>query len=194
VVDKSLELLARLRREHDPEFEFEVNLSGHSIGNPEIEAAVVASLARHEVDPSALILEITETAAVADVALARDFAERMTELGCAFALDDFGAGFGSFYYLKHLLFDYVKIDGEFVAHVPDSPVDRTIMRSIVGIAHDLGKRTVAEFVAEPAILDVCREEGVDFAQGYLIGRPMPYDEFVERFLPSVAATAPNWER
>ncbi len=191
VIEKSIELLARLRSEHDPEFEFEVNLSGHSIGNPAIEDVIVTSLARHAVDPSALILEITETAAVADVALARDFAERMIDLGCAFALDDFGAGFGSFYYLKHLLFDYVKIDGEFVAHVADSPVDRTIMRSIVGIARDLGKRTVAEFVSDPAILEVCREEGVDFAQGYLIGKPMPYDEFVETLVPTATVRASN---
>ena len=191
VVDKSLELLARMRRDHDPSFEFEVNLSGHSIGNPDIEKAIVASLTTHGVDPSALILEITETAAVADVALARTFAERMTELGCAFALDDFGAGFGSFYYLKHLFFDYVKIDGEFVAHVHESAVDRTIMRSIVGIAHDLGKRTVAEFVSEPEILQVCRDEGVDFAQGYLIGKPVPFDQFVLEFMPSAIGSAPN---
>lgn len=190
VVEHSMAMLAKLRL-IDPEFELEVNLSGHSIGHPDIEQAIRESLARHDVDPAALILEITETAAVADVALARAFAERMTELGCAFALDDFGAGFGSFYYLKHLLFDYVKIDGEFVAQVHHSQVDRTIMRSIVGIARDLGKRTVAEFVSEPAILEVCREEGVDFAQGYLIGKPVPYDDFVAQFMPSVLATAPQ---
>ena len=191
VVDHSLELLGRMRREHQPDFEFEVNLSGHSIGNPEIERAIIDGLARHGVDPSALILEITETTAVADVALARVFAERMTDLGCAFALDDFGAGFGSFYYLKHLIFDYVKIDGEFVAHVHESAVDRTIVRSIVGIARDLGKRTVAEFVSDPRILEVCREEGVDFAQGYLIGRPVPFDEFVATHIPSAAASTPD---
>ncbi|MBC2932369.1 bifunctional diguanylate cyclase/phosphodiesterase [Nocardioides sp. zg-1228] len=191
VVDHSLELLGRMRRDHRPDFQFEVNLSGHSIGNPEIERAIVDGLPTHGVDPSALILEITETAAVADVALARDFATRMTDLGCAFALDDFGAGFGSFYYLKHLLFDYVKIDGEFVAHVHESPVDRTIMRSIVGIARDLGKRTVAEFVSEPRILEICREEGVDFAQGYLIGRPVPFDDFVATHLSSAAALTPG---
>ncbi|WP_310528208.1 EAL domain-containing protein, partial [Nocardioides sp.] len=185
VVENSVAMLARLR-EHDPLFELEVNLSGHSIGHPDIERTIHESLARHEVDPAALILEITETAAVADVALARAFAERITELGCAFALDDFGAGFGSFYYLKHLIFDYVKIDGEFVAHVHESQVDRTILRSIVGIAKDLGKQTVAEFVSEPEILDVCRAEGVDFAQGFLIGKPMPYNEFVAEYMPSGA--------
>jgi len=176
VVDKSLELLARMRRDHDPSFEFEVNLSGHSIGNPDIEKTIIDSLATHGVDPSALILEITETAAVADVALARTFGERMTELGCAFALDDFGAGFGSFYYLKHLIFDYVKIDGEFVAHVHESAVDRTIMRSIVGIARDLGKRTVAEFTEDEATLTFLRRHGVDLAQGYHVGRPVPVAE------------------
>lgn len=190
VVERSLEMLARLR-ELDPLFELEVNLSGHSIGNSEIERTIRESLIKHDVEPSALILEITETAAVADVALAREFAERMTELGCAFALDDFGAGFGSFYYLKHLIFDYVKIDGEFVAHAHESQVDRTIMRSIVGIARDLGKQTVAEFVSEPEILAVCREEGVDFAQGFLIGKPVPYDEFVAAFLTSDAPVTTN---
>ena len=102
--------------------------------------------------------------------VAREFAERMSALGCKFALDDFGAGFGSFSYLKHLLFDYVKIDGEFISHCHESDVDRTILRSIVGIARDLGKQTVAEFVSDERIMQVVRVEGVDFAQGYLPGR------------------------
>jgi diguanylate cyclase (GGDEF)-like protein/PAS domain S-box-containing protein len=181
VVDRSLELLARLR-EHDPEFQLEVNLSGHSIGNSDVERAIVEALSRHRVDPCALILEITETAAVSDVGLAREFAQRMTQLGCRFALDDFGAGFGSFYYLKHLVFDFVKIDGEFVANSHFSRVDRTILRSIVGIARDLGKQTVAEFVAEPEVLQVVRAEGVDHAQGYMIGKPVPYDDFVASYV------------
>jgi diguanylate cyclase (GGDEF)-like protein/PAS domain S-box-containing protein len=187
VVEHSVAMLARLRR-LDPDFELEVNLSGHSIGRPDVEQSIRDALATHDVDPSALILEITETAAVGDVALARAFAERVTALGCSFALDDFGAGFGSFYYLKHLLFDYVKIDGEFVAQVHESSVDRTILRSIVGIAKDLGKQTVAEFVSHPRILEVCREEGVDFAQGFLIGKPVPYDEFVSMFLAAEVTT------
>ncbi len=189
VVEKSVSMLAELRR-HAPDFQLEVNLSGHSIGHHRIEETIVDALGRHAVDPAALILEITETAAVADVELAREFAERITTLGCRFALDDFGAGFGSFYYLKHLLFDYVKIDGEFVANCHRSSVDRSIMRSIVGIAHDLGKKTVAEFVSDPAILEVVREEGVDLAQGYLIGEAVPYDEFVARFLENGAGSAP----
>jgi diguanylate cyclase (GGDEF)-like protein/PAS domain S-box-containing protein len=181
VIRNSIAMLAELRSKQ-PDFRLEVNLSGHSIGNLAIEETIVDALHQHRVDPAALILEITETAAVADVALAREFAERMTARGCKFALDDFGAGFGSFYYLKHLLFDYVKIDGEFVAGSHRSSVDRTILRSIVGIAQDLGKQTVAEFVTEPAVLEVVRDEGVDHAQGYLIGRPLAYDEFVAEFM------------
>ena len=183
VVRRSAELLAELRS-HDPGFTLEVNLSGRSIGHASLEQTIRDALEDNDVEPRALILEITETAAVADVEVAREFAERMTALGCKFALDDFGAGFGSFYYLKHLLFDFVKIDGEFVANAHMSAVDRTIMRSIVGIARGLGKRTVAEFVAEPAVLDIVRAEGVDFAQGYLIGEPMPLRDFVREFLPA----------
>ena len=119
VVEHSLAMLARLRRDRP-----RVRARGQPVRalhrQPRHRAAIRESLRAPRRRPAALILEITETAAVADVALARAFAERMTELGCAFALDDFGAGFGSFYYLKHLIFDYVKIDGEFVAHVHES--------------------------------------------------------------------------
>ncbi|MEJ7833866.1 MAG: EAL domain-containing protein [Nocardioides sp.] len=189
VVEHSVAMLAELRR-LQPEFRLEVNVSGQSIGHPEIERVIVDCLRQHAVDPGALILEITETAAVSDVLVARKFAERMTALGCQFALDDFGAGFGSFYYLKHLLFDYVKIDGEFVATCHRSSVDRTILRSIVGIARDLGKQTVAEFVSAPAILDVVRAEGVDYAQGFLIGEPLAYQDFVTRFVSTQSTTTP----
>ena len=178
VVRHSVALLSRLHT-IQPDFRLEVNLSGLSIGNLEIERVIVDSLRAHTVDPSTLILEITETAAVADIDLAQEFAERLTALGCKFALDDFGAGFGSLYYLKHLPFDYVKIDGEFVSNCSASSVDRTIIRSIVRIARDLGKETVAEFVADKAILNVVRAEGVDHAQGYVVGEPMSEERFVE---------------
>ncbi len=181
VVRHSVAALARLRR-IDPEFRLELNLSGKSIGNDDVERSIVQSLVDHDVPPDALVLEITETAAVADLATARAFAERMTAVGCRFALDDFGAGFGSFHYLKHLHFDYVKIDGEFVEGSPRSAVDRTILRSIVGIAHALGKEAIAEFVADTEILEVVRAEGVDHAQGFLLGEPMPEERFAARLL------------
>ena len=166
---------------------FRSNLSGASITDEQTIDFIAAEVRNAPIDPTKLVFEVTETTAIVNVERARRFARRLSDLGCQFALDDFGAGFGSFYYLKHLLFDYVKIDGEFVAHVHESQVDRTILRSIVGIARGLGKRTVAEFVSTPDILAVCRAEGVDLAQGFLIGKPVPYDEFVSTFLTAQVA-------
>jgi len=156
----------------------EVNLSGGSIGSPELLATIESELERTGVDPRSLIFEVTETAAVSNIPRARAFADRLAALGCRFALDDFGAGFGSFYYLKHLPFDFLKIDGEFVRHCASSSVDRVILSSLVGVANGLGKRTIAEFVDEQATIELLRELGVDLAQGYAIGRPQPLEHWL----------------
>lgn len=155
---------------------FEVNLSGPSIGSPEVLAVIERELQETAVDPQRVIFEITETAAVANVAEARDFAERLGELGCRFALDDFGAGFGSFYYLKHLPCDFLKIDGEFIRNLASTPTDQVIVAGLVQIAHGLGKQTIAEFVEDEQTVELLRREGVDMAQGYYVGRPGPLDE------------------
>jgi diguanylate cyclase (GGDEF)-like protein len=155
---------------------FEVNLSGLSIGDPQLLQLIergIAGLPKR----GGLVIEVTETAAIVDVERARLFAEHLATLGCAFALDDFGAGYGSFYYLKHLPFDYLKIDGEFIRNIVTSHPDQVLVRSLVQIAQELGKQTVAEFVEDAATLDLLRQLGVDFAQGYFVGRP---------------ATLPDW--
>jgi EAL domain-containing protein (putative c-di-GMP-specific phosphodiesterase class I) len=110
---------------------------------------------------------------------ALSFAERQRRLGCKFALDDFGAGYGSFYYLKHLPIDYVKIDGEFVAGCATNETDRRIVGSIVGIARGLGKQTIAEHVSSPEILQVIEEEGVDFAQGFDVSQAVTFEALME---------------
>ena len=178
VLERSIPLLQRFQAVH-PDFELSVNLSGRSVGDPQIEEVVQAALLRSGADGRGLVLEITETAIVPDLVAARVFAERLAEEGCRFALDDFGAGFGSFSYLKHLPFDYVKIDGEFVARCDVDPTDRAIVASVVRVAHELGKRTVAEYVSSPAVLDVLALEGVDLAQGHHLGHPIPAEEFLE---------------
>jgi EAL domain-containing protein (putative c-di-GMP-specific phosphodiesterase class I) len=160
----------------------EVNLSGSSIGSPELLQTIESELARTGVDPCSLIFEVTETAAVSNIPRARAFADRLAALGCRFALDDFGAGFGSFYYLKHLPFDFLKIDGEFVRHCAASSVDRVIISSLVRVANGLGKRTIAEYVDDEATIEMLRGLGVDLAQGYSIGRP----EALEHWLSEVA--------
>jgi diguanylate cyclase (GGDEF)-like protein/PAS domain S-box-containing protein len=155
-----------------PELELEVNLSGRSLDDEDLVAAIAAELDRSGADPTHLVLEITETATVANLDDARRFAESLAGLGCRFALDDFGAGFGSFTYLKHLPATYLKIDGEFVAS-PRSRTDELVIEAIVGMAKGLGKSTIAEFVGDEATIEMLRKGGVDYAQGYHVGRPFP---------------------
>src|SRR5581483_4730088 len=106
-----------------------------------------------------------------NVQAAKRLINEMRDIGCRFALDDFGSGFSSLYHLKHLPVDFIKIDGQFVQGMASDPIDRTIVTSIHDIAHSLGKRTVAEFVEDRDILGMLQPYGVDFAQGYYIASP-----------------------
>jgi diguanylate cyclase (GGDEF)-like protein/PAS domain S-box-containing protein len=151
----------------------EVNLSGRSIGDPELPRVVEAELEATGIDASRLVLEITETAAIANMEQARELATRLRSLGCRFALDDFGSGFSSFWYLKHLPLDYVKIDGEFVRNLGSSAADALVVKAMVQIAQGLGLRTIAEFVEDGPTLELLAELGVDYAQGDHVGRPAP---------------------
>ncbi len=173
VARQAIELLA-----NDPggHVALEINLSGLSLNDTTLLEVIETEVARTNVDPRRLIFEITETAAVSNIPLARRFAERLTQLGCRFALDDFGAGFGSFYYLKHLPFDYLKIDGEFVSGCLGNRTDQLVIEAVVRIARGLGKETVAEFVSDPQLEQFVRSQGVDYAQGFHVGRPVPVTE------------------
>lgn len=151
----------------------EINLSGQSLGDPQLAAHIGHGLRDAGVDPSRLIFEVTETTAIGNIAAARDFARQLAQLGCRFALDDFGAGFGSFYYLKHLPFDYIKIDGEFVRNCTNNETDRLVIKAVVELARGLGTRTIAEFVGDEETYDTVTALGVDYTQGYHLGRPAP---------------------
>ncbi len=151
----------------------EVNLSGRSLADPELPGLIRDELAHAAVDPSSLIFEITETAAIANMDDAGRFANTLRALGCGFALDDFGAGFASFYYLKHLPLDYLKIGGDFIRQLAHSRTDQLVVRAMVTIARGLGLRTVAEWVADAQTVTLLREIGVDLAQGFHIGHPAP---------------------
>jgi diguanylate cyclase (GGDEF)-like protein/PAS domain S-box-containing protein len=164
VIEKAL-TIAR----HSP---VSVNLSARSVGDPVILTAIRHAVATG-VDPSNLVIELTETAVMTDFERALQFAAALDDLGCPLALDDFGTGFGSFTYLKHLPTRHLKIDMEFVRDVNTDPADREIIRSIVGIAHTLGKQTTAEGVESKEVLGTLRELGVDYAQGFYLGRPEP---------------------
>jgi len=148
-----------------------VNLSGKSISDPKLGLLIEAALDESGIDPGRLIFELTETAAIGNFEQAKIFATRLRGRGCQFALDDFGAGFGSFYYLKNFPFDYIKIDGGFIRGLLASPMDQLVVQAIVTIGQGLGKKTVAEFVTDQGTMSLLRKIGVDCAQGYFIGEP-----------------------
>ncbi len=153
----------------------EVNLSAVSIGDEEFTARLEHWIDRAGVNPSNLVFEITETAALERLDVAVDFAERLTRLGCQFALDDFGTGFGSLTHLRVLPVRYLKIDTSFVRDVASSHDDQAMVRGIVAIARELDVLTVAEGIEDAATLELVTELGVDYAQGFHIGRPAPVD-------------------
>jgi diguanylate cyclase (GGDEF)-like protein/PAS domain S-box-containing protein len=175
VLSEAIRLIAE-QRDVGHELRLEVNISGRSVGDLELLRLIEDQLQARAVDPASLVLEVTETAAIANIGRARSFASSLTEIGCHFALDDFGAGFGSFYYLKHIPFDYVKIDGEFIRNLPASSTDQLILDAIVQMSNGLGKRTIAEFVGDHATVELLKQHGVDYAQGYHLGRPRPVAE------------------
>jgi len=161
-----------------------INLSGESIvGDPQLLAMIEQELERSAIDPSKLIFEVTETAAIANMPEATRFAHGLTDLGCSLALDDFGTGFGSFYYLKHLPVSYVKLDGEFIQNLPRSEVDEHMVEAIVGVSQALGIKTVAESVADEETIGLLHKHHVDYAQGYYVGKPAPI---------GVALSQPGW--
>jgi diguanylate cyclase (GGDEF)-like protein/PAS domain S-box-containing protein len=170
--------VALVRREHErgTPVTLSVNLSGRTMGDPEFAGWLEALLLAAPVPPGRLIVEITETAAIVNLERARALAATLRRLGCLLALDDFGAGFASFSYLKHLSFDLLKIDGEFVRGLRDNPTDRLVVEAVVAIARGLGTPSLAEFVADSDTLEAVRDLGVDYAQGFHLGRPAPVDE------------------
>jgi diguanylate cyclase (GGDEF)-like protein/PAS domain S-box-containing protein len=153
-----------------------INLSGHSLGDKEFLEFVTRQLDVTGIPPEKVCFEITETTAIANLARATHFMNVLKQRGCRFALDDFGSGLSSFAYLKNLPVDFLKIDGVFVKHIVDNSIDFAMVKSINEISHVMGKQTIAEFVESEAILEKLQEIGVDYAQGYHIGRPRPLEE------------------
>ncbi len=174
VVSRAVELLSRQRPGRRRPVS--VNLSAGSVaGDPELLGLIRDRLGAADVDPSQLVFEITETAAIGNIEEARTFAVAIRRLGCRLALDDFGTGFGSFYHLKHLPVDFIKIDHEFVHELAHSEVDQQLVRSIVEVASALGIETVAEAVGDEHTVALLRELGVDYGQGFYLGAPEPVE-------------------
>jgi len=170
VIDVVIDLLASGRRTQ-PGLRYAVNLSGQTLTQPDVCDLIVERLQATGLDPEALSFEITETAAIADMSVAGAFLARLRVIGCHTLLDDFGSGMSSFAYLRELPVDGVKIDGRFVRNLATSAVDQAMVRAMNQVVHALGKQTIAEFVENEETMQLLREFGVDYAQGYHLGRP-----------------------
>ena len=157
---------------------FSINLSGQSITNVNFLDSVISQIKELNIEPGKICFEVTETAAISNLRAATHFISSLRELGCRFALDDFGSGLSSFGYLKNLPVDYLKIDGIFVKDIADDPIDHAMVKSINDIGHVMGMKTIAEFVESSKIKSMLRKLGVDYAQGYEIGRPQPFEEIL----------------
>ena len=152
-----------------------INLSGATFGDNNFVDYVRRQFEIHRVPPRMICFEITETSAITHLPSAKRFIQALKRLGCRFSLDDFGTGMSSFSYLKHLPVDIIKIDGGFVTGMLNSKIDRAMVEMIVHVAGVMGKSTVAEFVESNETLDALRGIGVDYAQGYAIGKPSPFE-------------------
>jgi diguanylate cyclase (GGDEF)-like protein len=167
VLSKAVELAGRSQP-------IAVNISGASLSDPRLIADVRSAIA-DGLNPAWLDFEITETAAISNMQHARAFAAAVTEMGCGLGLDDFGTGFSSFSYLKELPIQHLKIDVEFIRNLPSSPTDQRLVQALVQFAKAFGQETVAEGIEDAETLALVRAFGIDYAQGFHIGRPALVD-------------------
>lgn len=183
IISRAFERLAQLQQSGIAT-QIAINLSGHSFNNANLLPYVRDCLQRFSTQPSSIIFEITETAALADIDASIQVMEALRKEGCRFALDDFGVGFSSLYYLKKLPLDYIKIDGSFVRNLTTDTEHQVLVQALVNVASAFNLKTIAEFVEDADVLELLASLGVDYAQGYHISKPRSFDET----WPDTAAT------
>ncbi len=180
VVENTIKIL---EQEQYTDCKFSINLSGSSFEDKTLINFLSKKIKNNPALSESISFEVTETSAVTHIEGAAEFMHGLLVYGVRFALDDFGTGFSSFAYLKHLPVDLIKIDGVFVKDIANDPADQAMVRSINHIAHSLGKKTVAEYVENEEILKILKEIGVDYFQGYHLGKP----DKLENHLPAKEA-------
>ncbi len=177
-----VEKLLAFMRQHNQlgkKLRYFVNLSRVSIADPHWIKRLVSLLNGSGIDPSQLVFEITETAAMSEIDVTLKFISQLKEMGCRFALDDFGAGFSSFYYLKRFEVDYLKIDGSFIRDLATDEGSRLFVRALNDVARGLSKQVVAEWVESPEVLKLLQGMGAQYGQGFMFRKPMPIEDTVQ---------------
>jgi EAL domain-containing protein (putative c-di-GMP-specific phosphodiesterase class I) len=169
---------------------FSINLSARAFVDEELLPYIQDRLSEAHVDPKRLVFEVSESSVLGNVESAQHFIRSLQDAGCAFAIDDFGAGFSSFTNLKQLPVEYLKIDGSLVMNMTTDPVDQRLVKAIVDVAKELGMKTIAEFVGDEETVRLLRKLGVDYGQGAHFGLPLPLPEALTMAItPEVIAAA-----
>ena len=161
---------------------FAVNLSGQSLDEPDFLPFVLEEIRCAGISPAMLCFEITERVAIQNLALAQKFIDTLKSLGCSFSLDDFGTGVSSFGYLKSLPVDYLKIDGSFIKDIANDEVAEAMVRSVNQVGHLMGLKVIAEYVENERVIQIVREIGVDYGQGYGISKPIPLEDVLKQHI------------
>jgi diguanylate cyclase (GGDEF)-like protein/PAS domain S-box-containing protein len=172
VLGEAIRILGARQRSGNP-VALAVNVSAATMSRPEIGDLVISELTAGGIPPELLTVELSETGRSSDLPLSREFAKRLHEGGCKLALDDFGAAFATLQFVKHIPFDTIKIDGEYIRELPTSPADQAIVKAVTEIVHGFGAEVVAEFVGNQETVELLKSFGVAYGQGYFLGRPEP---------------------
>jgi diguanylate cyclase (GGDEF)-like protein/PAS domain S-box-containing protein len=183
-----LESAFALMASHAP-FALSVNLSAKSLNDAALPDRVAHGLAETKVDASRVSFEVTETDFIQNLAQARQLIVAIQRLGCHFALDDFGSGASSMLYLRDLPVNILKVDGSFIRKIDQDPINRVLVKSMADVAHALGMKAVAEYVCSAEVLQVVRELGIDYAQGWHVCPPSPPAVFAQQGLPVLYTTS-----
>ncbi len=178
VIKQSITMLSRYRNLR----KLAINLSAQAFRDENLVTIIRDSLTEANIDGSMITFELTESASLLDLRATQKVIDELHNLGCSFAVDDFGSGFSSFAYLKELPADYIKLDGSFIRNLHIDRVDQALVRSIIDVVQTLGRKTVAEFVENEEILNFLKENGVDYAQGYFVGKPVHVSEIDQQVL------------
>jgi diguanylate cyclase (GGDEF)-like protein len=186
VCERAFEQLSKNTSSSGP-LHVSINLSGPTLSDPDFLEWLLASMAKYGIDGTCLVFEITEAAAAANLQQVQQFIRRLTSHGVRFALDDFGTGVSSLAYLKNLEINTIKLDGSYVVDVLTNPRSQALVRAIVQLADAMGITTVAEFVESNTVRDRLASLGIQFGQGYALGRPGPLDDVIA----AVADRAPG---
>ena len=178
VIVRALQMHSQMQAASSQPVKFAINLSGASLSDPKLLDFIRNAMAEHKVAPQLICFEVTETVAIANLQVAVRLMSELKQLGCTLSLDDFGSGMSSFSYLKQLPVDVVKIDGSFVRNMLVDPVDFAMVEAVNNIAHQMGLKTLAEYVETPELIAALTDMGVDMLQGYGVGMPQPLSEML----------------